>query len=197
MSSPSLWNLPNILTVLRIVCIPVLVLMAYSGYEWRYPACAVIFSLAAITDWFDGYLARKWNQTSAFGRFLDPVADKLMVAAALIVLVEWHATGLLVVPAIVIVAREITISALREWMAEIGKRASVAGSYIGKLKTFAQMTAIVGLLAHKPVLDASGRLVFDWVDIVAYGLLYLAVILTLWSMMIYLRAAWPDLRKTD
>lgn len=197
MSSPSLWNIPNILTLLRIACIPVLVLVAYSGYEWRYMACAVIFSVASITDWFDGYLARKWNQTSAFGRFLDPVADKLMVAAALIVLVEWHASGLLVVPAIVIISREITISALREWMAELGKRASVAVSYIGKLKTAAQMVAIVGLLAHRPVVDASGKLVFDVFDMVAYGLLYLSVVLTLWSMMIYLRAAWPDLSKSD
>lgn len=195
--SRSIWNTPNILTVLRIGCIPVLVLVAYSNTPWRFVASAVIFSLAAVTDWFDGYLARRLNQTSAFGRFLDPVADKLMVAAALIVLVEWHHSALLAIPAIVIVSREITISALREWMAEVGKRASVAVSYIGKLKTTAQMVAIVALLAHQPRYDGQGHLVLGAVDVISYALLYVAVGLTLWSMLIYLRAAWPSLREPD
>lgn len=177
---------PNILTLLRVGLIPVLVLLAYLPYDWRYLAAAAVFLVAAITDWFDGYLARRLNQTSAFGRFLDPVADKLMVAAALILLVQWHADNLLVVvSAIIIVSREITISALREWMAELGKRASVAVSYIGKLKTTLQMSSITVLLVHDPRLDSVG-----------FALLVVAAVLTLWSMCIYLKAAWPDLRNS-
>ncbi len=196
MSASPILNIPNALTLLRIILIPVLVGVAYipfaSGqvapwlpFEWRYLVAALVFLVAAITDWFDGYLARTLNQSSAFGRFLDPVADKLMVAAALIILVQWHSSNLLVVmSAIIIVCREITISALREWMAELGKRASVAVSYIGKLKTAMQMTAINVLLLHHPVLDRLGMLLL----IVAAGL-------TLWSMLVYLRAAWPYLRQ--
>lgn len=185
MSSPLL-NIPNILTLLRVALIPVLVVLAYLPYEWRYIASAMVFLVAAITDWFDGYLARKLNQSSAFGRFLDPVADKLMVAAALIILVQWHHDRVLVViSAIVIVSREITISALREWMAELGKRASVAVSFMGKLKTTMQMTAIAVLLVHHPLLDPLGFL-----------LLIVAAALTLWSMCIYLKAAWPVLRDS-
>lgn len=184
-SSPLL-NIPNILTLLRVALIPVLVVLAYLPYEWRYIASAMVFLVAAITDWFDGYLARKLNQSSAFGRFLDPVADKLMVAAALIILVQWHHDRVLVViSAIVIVSREITISALREWMAELGKRASVAVSFMGKLKTTMQMTAIAVLLVHHPLLDPLGFL-----------LLIVAAALTLWSMCIYLKAAWPVLRDS-
>lgn len=196
MSATSVWNIPNALTLLRIVLIPVLVALAYLPFvggaidvdlpfEWRYFTAASVFLIAALTDWFDGYLARTLNQTSAFGRFLDPVADKLMVAAALIILVQWHSTNILVVvSAIVIVSREITISALREWMAELGKRASVAVSYLGKLKTTMQMVAITVLLLHHPVLDQIG-----------FFLLIVAAALTLWSMCIYLKAAWPDLRQ--
>lgn len=196
MSATSVWNIPNALTLLRIVLIPVLVALAYMPFvggtidvdlpfEWRYFTAASVFLIAALTDWFDGYLARTLNQTSAFGRFLDPVADKLMVAAALIILVQWHSTNILVVvSAIVIVSREITISALREWMAELGKRASVAVSYLGKLKTTMQMVAITVLLLHHPVLDQIG-----------FVLLIVAAALTLWSMCIYLKAAWPDLRQ--
>ncbi len=194
---PSLWNIPNVLTLLRVACITVLVLVAYSGWPHHDGLCALIFALAAVTDWLDGYLARALHQTSAFGRFLDPVADKLMVAAALIILVDGQHSVFLVIPAIVIVAREITISALREWMAEIGKRASVAVSYIGKLKTAAQMLAITLLLAEPPLRDGQGHLVLDRWGLGSYGLLYAAVILTLWSMLIYLRAAWPDLRLSD
>lgn len=196
MSASPVLNIPNALTLLRIILIPVLVGLAYmpfdSGlvspwlpFEWRYLIAAIVFLVAAITDWFDGYLARTLNQTSAFGRFLDPVADKLMVAAALVILVQWHASNILVViSAIVIISREITISALREWMAELGKRASVAVSYIGKLKTAMQMTAINVLLLHHPVLDQLGFLLL----IVAAGL-------TIWSMFVYLRAAWPYLSQ--
>lgn len=186
MASPLL-NIPNILTILRVLLIPVLVVLAYLPYDWRFLAAAVVFLAAAITDWFDGYLARRLNQTSAFGRFLDPVADKLMVAAALIILVEWHHERILVViSAIVIVSREITISALREWMAELGKRASVAVSFMGKLKTTMQMTAITVLLLNHELLNLY----------VGFPLLIVAAVLTLWSMMIYLKAAWPHLRDS-
>lgn len=196
MSASPILNIPNALTLLRIILIPVLVALAYipftSGqiapwlpFEWRYFIAALVFLVAALTDWFDGYLARTLNQSSAFGRFLDPVADKLMVAAALIILVQWHSSNILVVmSAIIIVCREITISALREWMAELGKRASVAVSYIGKLKTALQMTSINVLLLHHPVLDQLGML-----------LLVVAAALTLWSMLVYLRAAWPYLSQ--
>jgi CDP-diacylglycerol--glycerol-3-phosphate 3-phosphatidyltransferase len=183
--SPTIFNIPNILTLLRIASIPVLVLVAYSDFSGRYIAASAIFLLAAITDWFDGYLARTLNQSSAFGRFLDPVADKLMVAAALVLLVQWHPGNIIVViAAIVIISREITISALREWMAEVGSRSSVAVSYLGKIKTTMQMTAITVLLVHHPLLDILGEL-----------LLIIAVVLTLWSMLIYLKAAWPSLRE--
>lgn len=186
MASPLL-NIPNILTILRVALIPVLMVLAYLPYDWRFVASAVVFLVAAVTDWFDGYLARRLNQTSAFGRFLDPVADKLMVAAALIILVEWHHDRILVViSAIVIVSREITISALREWMAELGKRASVAVSFMGKLKTTLQMTSITVLLVNHELLNLY----------VGFPLLIVAAALTLWSMVIYLRAAWPDLRDS-
>lgn len=182
----SVLTIPNVLTLLRVALIPVLVVLVYLPYDWRHLAAAAVFLLAALTDWFDGYLARRLNQSSAFGRFLDPVADKLMVAAALVLLVQWHADNLLVVvSAIVIVSREITISALREWMAELGKRASVAVSFVGKLKTTLQMTSITVLLLHHPTLDVLGL-----------ALLVVAAALTLWSMCVYLKAAWPDLRNS-
>ena len=143
-------TVPNVLTLLRIALIPVFVGVFYLPYQWSALACAVIFAVAGITDWVDGYLARKMEQSTKLGAFLDPVADKLMVAAALVLLVEAHATALLAIPAIVIISREITVSALREWMAELGKRASVAVSFVGKVKTTVQMIAITGLLANEP-----------------------------------------------
>ena len=183
-----MWTLPNILTLLRIALIPIFVASFYLPWEWRHLATAAIFGVAAATDWLDGYLARKLNQFTPFGAFLDPVADKLIVAAALIVLVQVHATAVFALPAIVIISREIVISALREWMAELGNRTSVAVSYVGKVKTTLQMVAIAVLLAVDPVLHP----VWDQVGIV---LLYIAAILTLWSMVIYLRAAWPELSR--
>ncbi len=158
----------------------------YLPFDWRYMACSSIFAIASITDFIDGYLARKLQQTTKFGAFLDPVADKLIVAAALILLVETHATVFLAIPATIIIGREIMISALREWMAEVGRRTSIAVSYIGKLKTTLQMLAIITLLAGPP--DWSSLLM-----ILGYFLLYAAVFLTLWSMVLYLKAAWPDL----
>lgn len=177
-------NLPNLLTLSRIVMIPVFVVVFYLPVEWSYIVSASIFALAGVTDWLDGYLARKLNQSTPFGAFLDPVADKLMVAVALAVLIEEHSAALLTIPATVIIGREIVISALREWMAEIGSRASVAVSYIGKIKTTAQMAAIVGLLAFPP----GATLAY-----VAIALLYVAAVLTLWSMVLYLKAALGDL----
>ncbi|AUM10935.1 CDP-diacylglycerol--glycerol-3-phosphate 3-phosphatidyltransferase [Ketobacter alkanivorans] len=181
-------TIPNMLTLLRIALIPVLVVVFYLPYKWSAMAGAVIFAIAGITDWVDGYLARKMGQSTKLGAFLDPVADKLMVAAALVLLVELHASALFAIPAIVIISREITVSALREWMAELGKRASVAVSYIGKVKTTVQMVAITGLLANEPDME-------NWVVWLAYALLYAATALTLWSMVVYLKAAWPDLKE--
>ena len=180
------WNIPNILTLLRIVLIPVLVVVFYLPGPWSYQISALIFGVAAITDWLDGYLARRLQQTSPFGAFLDPVADKLMVAVALVLLVQDNPSELFAVPAAVIIGREIVISALREWMAEIGARTRVAVSIVGKVKTTLQMIAILLLLYKIPV----GMFPTHMVGVV---LLYIAAILTLWSMFVYLRAAWPIL----
>jgi CDP-diacylglycerol--glycerol-3-phosphate 3-phosphatidyltransferase/cardiolipin synthase len=181
-----IWTIPNILTLLRIILIPVLVLVFYSPLEWSYQISAAIFGLAALTDWLDGYLARRLQQLSVFGAFLDPVADKLMVTVALVLLVQDNPSPLFAVPAAVIVGREIAISALREWMSEIGERTKVAVSIIGKIKTTIQMVAILLLLYKMPL----GPFPAHDVGII---LLYVAAILTLWSMLVYLRAAWPIL----
>jgi len=167
-----------------------LALVFYSGFEWRYIACSVLFAVAGITDALDGYVARKYGLTTPFGAFLDPVADKLMVAVALALLIEENATLLFTLPATVIIGREIVISALREWMAELGKRANVAVSNIGKIKTTCQIVAIVILLAF----PSDKSQLFYNVGIIA---LYIASILTLWSMFVYLRAAWPSLSAQD
>jgi CDP-diacylglycerol---glycerol-3-phosphate 3-phosphatidyltransferase len=180
------WNIPNILTLLRIILIPVLVLVFYAPYAWSHLISTAVFGLAAVTDWLDGYLARRLKQSSVFGAFLDPVADKLMVAVALVVLVQDNPTVLFAIPAAIIVGREIVISALREWMSEIGERTKVAVSVIGKIKTAAQMIAIVLLLYTHPV----GAFPTHDVGLV---LIYIAATLTLWSMVVYLRAAWPIL----
>jgi len=180
------WNIPNSLTLIRIFLIPVFVLVFYSPYEWSHLVSTAIFGLAALTDWLDGYLARRLKQSSVFGAFLDPVADKLMVAVALVVLVQDNPTILFTIPAAIIIGREIAISALREWMSEIGERTRVAVSIIGKIKTTAQMTAILLLLYKNPI----GAFPTHEIGLL---LLYIAAILTLWSMVVYLRAAWPML----
>lgn len=179
-------NIPNILTSLRIVLIPVFVLIFYLPYSWAPIATGVVFAVAGFTDWLDGYLARKLNQTSPFGAFLDPVADKLMVAISLALLVESYASWWITIPAIVIIGREIVISALREWMAEVGQRASVAVSYIGKVKTALQMLAIMLMIVTEP---------YTTISIAGIVALYLAAVLTLWSMYQYLRASWPALSE--
>ncbi|WP_375738281.1 CDP-diacylglycerol--glycerol-3-phosphate 3-phosphatidyltransferase [Pseudomonas boanensis] len=181
-------NIPNLLTVLRVLLIPVFILLFYLPFSWSYLAASAVFAIAAVTDWFDGYLARRWQQSTPFGAFLDPVADKLMVAVALVLLVEEHHTLWLTLPAAIIIGREIVVSALREWMAELGARAHVAVSNLGKWKTAAQMAALVILLGNPPQFTM-------WV-LGGYLLLILAAALTLWSMLQYLLAAWPHL-STD
>ncbi|MBY0500204.1 MAG: CDP-diacylglycerol--glycerol-3-phosphate 3-phosphatidyltransferase [Nitrosomonas sp.] len=188
------FNLPNLLTWLRILAIPLFVGIFYLPHAWLSPAnqnlvATLIFAGAAITDWLDGYLARVLNQTSAFGAFLDPVADKLMVCAALIVLVYLDRLDAPI--ALVIIGREITVSALREWMAQIGQSKSVAVSFLGKIKTTSQMIAIPLLLYHENVgAYFNAQQIGTW-------LIYIAAVLTLWSMFYYLKAALPQALKSD
>ena len=180
-------NIPNILTFIRILLIPLFVITFYLPFEGRYLISSIIFAIAALTDWLDGYLARKLNQVSPLGAFLDPVADKLIVAVALVLLVQSYSSPWLAIPAAVIVGREIVISALREWMAEMGKRQRIAVSILGKFKTVGQMLAIFLLLSQNP-------LKFSWITLSGYILIYAASILTLWSMILYLKLAWDDLK---
>lgn len=185
------FNLPILLTWLRIVAIPLLIAVYYLPADWatsyeRDLVATLLFCAAALTDWADGYLARKLNQTSAFGAFLDPVADKLMVAAALIVLVQLGRADAIV--AMIIIGREITISALREWMAKIGASKSVAVSMLGKIKTSAQMLALPMLLFYAPLAGFDMKLIGNW-------LIWIAALLTLWSMGYYLHMAWPEIAK--
>jgi CDP-diacylglycerol--glycerol-3-phosphate 3-phosphatidyltransferase len=186
------WNLPNLLTWARIVAIPLLVGVFYLPMGLTQTEintlATVIFVVAAITDWIDGWLARKWNQTSPFGAFLDPVADKLMVCAALVALIEYERLNPII--GLIIIGREITISALREWMASVGARASVAVNWMGKAKTIAQMVAV-------PFLLFDGLLFGGLVDTRQWGdvLIWIAAVLTVISMVYYLRAAWPELQK--
>jgi CDP-diacylglycerol---glycerol-3-phosphate 3-phosphatidyltransferase len=179
-------SIPNTLTFTRIILIPAIVISFYFPGNVGHYLAATIFALAAITDWLDGYLARNLNQTTKLGAFLDPVADKLMVAFALCLVVGEIGASYIAVPAAIIIGREISISALREWMAEIGKRTSVAVSFVGKVKTFVQMLAVFLLLLYRPG-HGYGFIVFGLI------LLYSAAVLTLWSMFMYLRTAWPDL----
>ncbi len=179
-------TLPNQLTLLRVLVIPLLVVLFYTDFPWRYLACAALFGLAGITDALDGYIARKYDMSTPFGAFLDPVADKLIVAVALALLIEENRSAVFTLPAVVIICREIVISALREWMAEIGSRAKVAVSQIGKIKTTLQIIAIVVLLAFQQ----GSPFYLHEVGLVC---LYAAAVLTLWSMFVYLKAAWPSL----
>ena len=185
------FNIPILLTWLRILAIPILVGVFYLPNDWLKPheqniVATIVFIAAALTDWADGFLARKLNQTSAFGAFLDPVADKLMVATALIMLVQLGRTDAVV--AAIIIGREIAISALREWMAKLGASRSVAVSMLGKIKTTAQMTAIPLLLFHAPLSGLDTHVLGCW-------LIWAAAVLTLWSMIYYLRMAWPEISQ--
>lgn len=189
-------NLPNILTLLRIFVIPIFVVIFYLPTPWAHLIASLIFTAACVTDWLDGYLARSLKLFTRLGAFLDPVADKLMVSIALVMIVGESqfqtAIGVpavvLVVPAAIIVGREIMVSALREWMAELGKRMSVSVSYLGKVKTTVQMIALIVLLYCGPTTHV-------FIVFIGYLLLYIAAILTIWSMVIYLKAAWPDLSE--
>jgi CDP-diacylglycerol--glycerol-3-phosphate 3-phosphatidyltransferase len=183
-----IWNVPNTLTWIRIAAIPLIVMLFLMPYPWADPSAGLLFAAAGITDSLDGYLARRLGQTSRLGAFLDPVADKLIVAVALVLLVTKDTRPLIVLTAIVIIGREITISALREWMAEIGQRRKVAVSQIGKYKTILQ---IVGL----------SMMLFRW-DLLGLPIYTLGVVMTelaaaatLISMGAYLRAAWPELKR--
>ena len=181
-------TVPTMLTLLRIVLIPVLVVVFYLPYDWTNFAAAMVFAFASATDWLDGWIARRWNQYSAFGAFLDPVADKLMVATALFLIVQSHPSKWMALWAAVIVGREIAVSALREWMAEIGQRAKVAVATVGKVKTVVQMIAIPFLLYH-------GTL-FRFIDTQLWGtvLIIVSAVLTIWSMVYYLQKALPEIR---
>jgi CDP-diacylglycerol---glycerol-3-phosphate 3-phosphatidyltransferase len=194
-------NLPNILTMVRILVIPIFVLIFYLPISWGHTAAAIIFALACATDWLDGYLARSLKQATQFGAFLDPVADKLMVSIALVMIVAEAQfrfvsgksaffsipTFVITIPAAIIVSREVIVSALREWMAEIGKRTSVVVSQLGKVKTTVQMLALIVLIYCDPTTSA-------FIILIGYILLYIAAILTMWSMVIYLKTAWPEFR---
>ena len=190
-------NIPNLLTLLRILLIPFFFVVYLIDADWSNQLATFIFVVAALTDWLDGYLARRLNQYTTFGAFLDPVADKLIVATALVLLATDEkvlnlvfSVPLFTASVAIIIGREIAISALREWMAELGKRASVAVSYIGKVKTALQLTAISLLIYQEPLL---GIPIFKLGEI----LLFIAAALTLYSMVVYLKAAWPVLTEQE
>ncbi|ETD73072.1 CDP-diacylglycerol--glycerol-3-phosphate 3-phosphatidyltransferase [Pelistega indica] len=187
------WNIPLALTWMRIGMIPLVVALYYLPTDWmgihnRDTIGAIAFIFAALTDWLDGWLARRWNQTTSFGAFLDPVADKLMVCAALLILLDLNRVDSFIV--LIIIGREITITALREWMATIGARGSVAVHWLGKFKTAAQMTAIPLLMFAQPIFE---------IDSLVLGeiLIYVAAVLTIWSMCYYLYKAWPIIKHQE
>ena len=177
-------NLANILTLLRIAAIPVVVVCFYSPLDYARPIAAVLFGLAAVTDMIDGWVARRFGQMSRFGEFLDPVADKLMVAIVLVMLVQAESGWFEDIIAMIIIGREITISALREWMATIGERANVRVDVTGKIKTTLQMFGIAFMVYQN---DMFGIPIYT----IGFVLLVLAAVMTIWSMIVYLRAAWP------
>jgi CDP-diacylglycerol--glycerol-3-phosphate 3-phosphatidyltransferase len=190
-------NIANLLTSFRILCIPLLVFFFYLPVEWGQTTAALIFAVVGWTDWFDGWVARTFDMQSRLGEFLDPVADKLMVAASLVLLVEQHATFWIAVPALVIISREITVSALREWMSEYGQRSAVKVVNIAKFKTLMQLSAIFFLLLAGKEETVTTILGHTWLYIWGYIFLYVAVGLTLWSMVIYLQATWPLLNSEE
>lgn len=179
-------NIPVVLTLSRIFAIPVIVIFYSLPFWWAHPVAAILLGLAAFTDWLDGYLARSLSQTTQLGAFLDPVADKLLVAVSLVMVLSAHLIPYLGVAAAIIIGREIAISALREWMSTIGKRVSVKVNTIAKYKTTIQMLALGMLVWYHPNS-------FFWIRWIGPILLYFAAILTIWSMCVYLKAAWPDL----
>ena len=180
-------NLANFLTLLRIAAIPIVVVCFYSPMEYARPIAAILFGLAAVTDMIDGWVARRFGQMSRFGEFLDPVADKLMVAITLVMLVQADSGWFEDIIAMIIIGREITISALREWMATIGERANVKVDVTGKIKTTLQMFGIAFMVYQN---DFLGLPIYT----IGFVLLVLAAIMTIWSMIVYLRAAWPFIK---
>lgn len=183
-------NWPNTLTWIRIVAIPLIVVVFYLPVAWARPAAGLLFALAGVTDWLDGYLARRLRQTSSFGAFLDPVADKLAVATALVLLVQQDPEPYLTIVAAIIIGREITVSALREWMSQVGERSQVAVSFFAKCKTTVQIVGISLMLYEQPLL---GLPIYG----MGIALLLLAAAITVWSMLDYLRAAWPVMMRRD
>ncbi|MDB2330088.1 CDP-diacylglycerol--glycerol-3-phosphate 3-phosphatidyltransferase [Alteromonas sp.] len=184
-----MWTVPNIITLFRVILIPVFVVVYFLDWRWAHEAGAFIFWLAAITDWFDGYLARKLEQSTPFGAFLDPVADKLIVGTALLMITHSYADLWITLPSIALLVREIYVSALREWMGSSGVRETVKVSFVGKAKTTAQMLALIGLLSG---LETFMGFPIYWVSL-GYILLYVAAVLSIWSMIVYTKAAWPHL----
>ncbi len=184
------FNLPNTLTWLRILMIPGVVVLYYLPFWWAHPAAGVGFALAGITDTLDGYFARKLGLTSRLGAFLDPVADKLIVAAALVLIVSGDPRWFVVIMAVVIIGREIAVSALREWMAEIGARGRIKVSQLAKYKTIMQITGLSMMLFHHQLF---GIAIYK----LGVVLTAIAAVLTLWSMILYLRLAWPELRDSS
>lgn len=184
-----MWTVPNIITLFRVILIPVFVVVYFLDWRWAHEAGAFIFWLAAITDWFDGYLARKLEQSTPFGAFLDPVADKLIVGTALLMITHSYADLWITLPSIALLVREIYVSALREWMGSSGVRETVKVSFLGKAKTTAQMLALIGLLSG---LETFMGFPIYWVSL-GYILLYIAAVLSIWSMVVYTKAAWPHL----
>lgn len=182
-------NIPLALTMGRVAVIPVVLGLFYVDWPHARQWACVLFAVAGFTDWLDGYLARRWNQTSKFGAFLDPVADKLLVAVSLVMLLRDQPGSLMAVLVAIIIGREITISALREWLAELGQRTTAAVSSIGKVKTGFQMTSIGMLIWQQPFM---GLPIYQ----LGYACLFIAAALTVWSMVIYLRAAWPYLKES-
>jgi CDP-diacylglycerol--glycerol-3-phosphate 3-phosphatidyltransferase len=181
-------TIPTAITLFRIGLIPLFVLVFYLPYAWSNIVAAAIFAIASITDWIDGYLARALKQESPFGAFLDPVADKLMVVVAIVLLVEAHPSIYIALPSVIIIAREISISALREWMAGLGNSTTVRVSFIGKAKTTTQLISLLFMIYSEPFLDLP---IFE-IGLLGY---YAAAILTIYSMVIYLKAAWPVIVK--
>ena len=191
-----MWTIPNQITISRMVLIPIFIIVFYLPVAWNHFGAFVVFWLASVSDALDGYLARKLNQTSAFGAFIDPVADKLMVVTALIIIVQDYQTWWISIPAMIMIAREIFISALREFMSSIGKRNEIAVSDMGKYKTFAQMLSLQGLI-WRPDYDIP-LVLFEFphqiLMAIAYSLFFVATILTIWSMVSYFKVAWPELK---
>ncbi len=183
-------TIPNLLTLFRIALVPVLVATFYLDFKGANIVAAIMFAVGAITDWLDGWIARRFGQMSAFGAFLDPVADKLTVTVTLFLIVQADTSALMAIVCAIIVGREITISALREWMSAIGERKHVSVAGIGKIKTIVQMVAITFLLWREPLLGFPIYNIGEW-------LLYAAAVLTIWSAAIYMRAAWPVILASD